>query len=59
MSYVIDSHILNMCDSFWYTCTETAKNEYREMIDSFRAAWTLVGHKLKNHGLLLIAIISH
>ena len=28
---------------------ETVKNEYREMIDSFKAAWALVGHKLKNH----------
>ena len=30
-------------------CAETVKNEYREMIDSFKAAWVLVGHKLKNH----------
>jgi hypothetical protein len=29
---------------------ETAKNEYREMISSVKAAWALVGHKLKNHG---------
>ena len=32
----------------WYL--ETTKNEYREMVASFKAAWALVGHKLKNHG---------
>ena len=25
------------------------KNEYREMISDLKAAWSLVGHKLKNH----------
>ena len=35
-----------------YYClySETIKNEYREMIGSVKAAWVLVGHKLKNHG---------
>lgn len=34
------------------TCLlETIKNEYREMIDSVKAAWTLVGHRLKNHSI--------
>jgi hypothetical protein len=28
---------------------ETGKNEYREMINGLKAAWSLVGHKLKNH----------
>ena len=32
---------------------ETAKNEYREMISSVKAAWALVGHKLKNHGNII------
>ena len=31
------------------TCfLETIMNEYREMIDSVKAAWALVGHRLKN-----------
>ena len=37
-------------DSNFLLFTEAIKNEYREMIDSVKAAWSLVGHKLKNHG---------
>ncbi|MCG8622314.1 MAG: hypothetical protein MJE68_10020 [Proteobacteria bacterium] len=33
---------------------DTAKNEYREMISGLKAAWSLVGHKLKNHRKLVL-----
>ena len=31
-------------------CAEMIKNEYREMIGGLKAAWSLIGHKLKYHG---------
>ena len=33
---------------------ETVKNEYHEMISSVKAAWALIGHKLKNHSNTMI-----
>ena len=46
----IHFHFAHMNEFF--LSAETVKNEYREMIDSFKAAWALVGHKLKNHGIV-------
>ena len=36
---------------------EMIQKEYQEMIESVKAAWALVGHKLKNHGNVPIVII--
>ena len=41
---------LNVVDMYMYV--ETLKNEYSEMIGGLKAAWSLVGHKLKNHGII-------
>lgn len=38
----------------YYVHSETVKNEYREMIASVKAAWSLVGHRLKNHGNVML-----
>lgn len=43
-------HVLFTLIILLLTHTEIDKKEYSSLIASFKAAWALVGHKLKYHG---------
>lgn len=51
-------HLITFIMILSFCILEMIKKEYQEMIESVKAAWALVGHKLKNHGNVPIIIIT-